>query len=163
LLFGEVYVELNQSVHYFVKINWTVEKLFMGYFSHENSSIAPLKRISKYLRSFCVFPLADLNQSVYCLWKSVHWLKVILWVFFIKISPVAPLAWNLELFYNSIFSACQPESISMLIVKIGHRVIKLLLRGFLHENSSLLLWNEILKILITDFCSLVLLDRSVYY
>jgi hypothetical protein len=118
--------------------------LFAG-FSHENSLIVPLKRFLKILWSFCMFPLAELNRSVYCLWKSVHWLKSYFVGYFHKKYPLLfPLReiWN---FLNIwIFSPCQPEWIGMLIVKIGRTVKKSFKRGVSDKTCSLapVEWNR---------------------
>jgi hypothetical protein len=49
----------------------------------------------------------------------------------------------LKIFDFPNFSAGQPESIDMLIVKIGRTVEKLFKEGFFHENSPLapIEWN----------------------
>jgi hypothetical protein len=57
-----------------------------------HSPLGHVIALVKIFRSFYVFPLVDLNQLVYCLWKLVHWLKSYFGGYFDKKSPVAPLA-----------------------------------------------------------------------
>jgi hypothetical protein len=49
-------------------------QVIWGYFSLKFPSCSVEWILEKFW-SFYVFPFVELNRSVYCLWKSVHWLK----------------------------------------------------------------------------------------
>jgi hypothetical protein len=89
-------VSIGMLINLIVRIGRTVKKLLMGDFSLKFPDCSPNTNFEKFWRRF-VFPLVELDRSVYCLWKSVHWLKSYFGGFVHKKFSVAPLAWNLEL------------------------------------------------------------------
>jgi hypothetical protein len=119
-----------------VKIGRTVEKLYKGVIFHENSLVAPLKRILRIFEVFMFFRLSSrIDRYIVCgIW--LFFVKKFFWGIFSQKLPGRSPSMKFETFLIiQNFSSCQTKSIGMLIVKIGRTDEKLFKGEFFHENS----------------------------